>query len=156
VAAFVLFRHIIEMCDSADVLLSESCGTGAIPVVRAQFEASLALSYLFEAEAEYRQRALCWFCCYLHDAIMRRETLAPGTQQGQAHLDVYERRFEHATRDRTPNSVLATEVAALRGLLNGPQLAPIESEYQRASGRRRFPEWFALFDGPRNRAELAR
>ena len=80
-AAFVLFRHIIEMCDGAEVLLSESCGTAAIPVVRAQFESSLSLSFLLQSDADYARRAFSWFCCYLHDAIMRRELLDPGTQR---------------------------------------------------------------------------
>lgn len=155
VAAFVLFRQIIEMCDGTEVLLSNSCGTAAIPVVRSQFEASLALSYLLESDTQYSQRALCWFCTHIHNAIARRVKLDPGTQQGMTYLDAYEREFTEVARDRTPNAALAAEVGELRAMLTGPQLARIEAEHQRTHAQRRFPEWFALFGGPRNRAELA-
>lgn len=158
-AAFILFRHIIEMGDGVQVLLANSCGTAAIPVVRAQFEGSLSLSYLLESDGAYVQRSLAWTCCYIHDAILARETLDPGTQRGSQYVNLYEADFAGITespRDRTPNSGLASERAGLQARLASEQLAPIEAEYQRvrASGRR-FPEWFNLFGGPPNRAELA-
>jgi hypothetical protein len=83
VAALLLYRHVIEMADGIEVLICESCGTTAIPVLRSEFEASLALSYLLEQDAEYVQRSLSWLVANMHAGIKARRVLEPGTQAGK-------------------------------------------------------------------------
>jgi hypothetical protein len=158
VAAFVLFRHIIEMADGVEVLVSNSCGTAAIPTLRAEFEASLSLSYLLESSDDYVRRSLSWLCGHIHNAIEAREKLDPGTPKGKDYAELYDKDFAGVAEkltDKAPNKALADEVDALKRMLQGEQLASVEAEYARLSVKRRFPEWFSLFGGPPNRAELA-
>jgi hypothetical protein len=157
IAAFALFRHIIEMGDGVEVLISNGCGTAAIPLLRSMFEGSLGLSYLLESDELYVQRSLSWFCCHLHDAIQMREVHDPTTAKGKEYLDLYEKDFAPilaGPRDRSANTVAAESADGLRAILTTAQLAPIEAEYN--ASKRRNPEWFCLFGGPPNRFELAK
>src|SRR5205085_1346709 len=43
IAALLLYRQIIEFTDGIEVLVSQACVVPAIPLLRASFEASLAL-----------------------------------------------------------------------------------------------------------------
>lgn len=158
-AAFTLYRQITEMTDGAEVLLSSSCGTAAIPVVRSEFEAAISLAYLLQSRDVYRQRALSWVCIDAHRQIEARELLSPAEPRGRDYIELYEREnaaVMDAPHDRSPNPAMAAEIQYLNDWLAGPQMAPIEAEYQRLrSTRRGKPEWFALFGGPANRADLA-
>lgn len=155
VAALLLYRHIIEMADGIEVLIAESCGTAAIPVLRSEFEASLALSYLLEQDAAYVQRALSWLVSNMHAAIKARRVLEPGTQPGKEYGQLYEKEFGRAFSAQ-PTTAIAAEIQSIEMGLQNVQFAPIEAEFQRTrKALGRVPEWFALFDGPKNRAELA-
>jgi len=46
-APTILYRHMIELVDGIEVLFASSCVQAAVPPVRATFEASLALKYIF-------------------------------------------------------------------------------------------------------------
>src|ERR1700730_13862040 len=48
-APTILYRHMIELVDGVEVLFASSCVESAVPLVRATFEASLALKYIFAA-----------------------------------------------------------------------------------------------------------
>ena len=158
-AAFTLYRQVTEMADGAEVLLASSCGTAAIPLVRSEFEAAISLSYLLQSPDLYRQRALSWVCLDAHRQIEARELLSPAEPRGRDYIELYERENSavmDAPHDRSPDPGMAAEIQSLRDWLAGPQLAPIDAEYQRVrSARRGKPEWFALFGGPANRADLA-
>lgn len=50
-----------------------------------------------------------------------------------------------------------SEQVELRRLLDSPQLAPIEAEFQRVKAlMKRPPKWYSLFGGPNNLRDLAR
>jgi hypothetical protein len=76
VAALVLFRQVIEMADGIEVHVAHGCGTAAIPVVRSQFEAGVALAYLLSDDAKYVERSLSWLVDR-HAAISERGALEP-------------------------------------------------------------------------------
>lgn len=155
VAALILFRQIIEMTDGIEVLVGESCGTAAIPALRSQFEASISLSYLLSDDGQYINRSLSWLVGTIHSGIKERRTLEPGTGQGQQYEQLYEREFGRPAAGQ-PNAAIAVEIKAMEDGLQNPQFARIEAEYQRTKKLlKRVPEWFSLFDGPKNRAELA-
>lgn len=157
VASLVLFRHAIEMADSCEVLVTNSCGTGAIPVLRSELEAAMSLSYVLEKEEDYTQRSLAWFHGHLRHAISARELLEPGTTTGRAYAALYEKEFSAvSTRERRrPNQALADEIRGYRELLNGAQFKPFEDEFTRLAAKRRYPPWYSLFDGPSSLKGLA-
>jgi hypothetical protein len=55
--------------------------------------------------------------------------------------------------DRVPGDLKAM-IANLEGMFAKPEFAPLEQEWQ-ASRRKKDPEWFALFGGPRDVRSLA-
>jgi hypothetical protein len=68
---------------------------------------------------------------------------------------LYEKEFGRVFSAQ-PNTAIAAEIQSIETGLQNAQFAPIEAEYQntkKALGR--VPEWFSLFGGPKNRAELA-
>ena len=66
-AAFVLYRLLIELTDGIEVLFSASCVSAAVPTIRAAFEASLSLDFILREE--YTLRSLAWTCAHLHERL---------------------------------------------------------------------------------------
>src|SRR2546427_10653595 len=54
----ILYRHMIEACDSIEVLIHNSCAVPTIPLLRTCFEASLGLQYILQSN--YANRSLSW------------------------------------------------------------------------------------------------
>ena len=48
------YLHILEMADGIDVLLSQSCVTPAIPLLRSMFESNLGITYMLEKDTDAR------------------------------------------------------------------------------------------------------
>jgi len=154
-AAMVLYRHVIEMVDAVEVLVANSCGTAAIPVLRSAFEGTLGLLYLLSDDAIYVNRALSWLVANIHVAIKTRQVLEPGSEKGKEYAQLYAKEFDRVI-PRVPNAAIAAEIQQLEELLQTPQFSPITEEYQRTKiTLKRDPDWFSLYGGPKNRAELA-
>jgi Family of unknown function (DUF5677) len=117
IAAHVLYRHVIELVDGAEVLFRASCVDAAVPVLRAAFEASLSLDYILQQD--YARRSLCWTCVYLHGRIAGHRRLDPNTPTGREMVAVWQREMEHElpARDSTDS------VAGLQRVLDRPGLA---------------------------------
>jgi hypothetical protein len=155
VAAMALYRHLIEMVDAIEVLVTNSCGTAAIPVLRSAFEGTLGLLYLLSDDAKYVDRALSWLVADIHVGIKARQMLEPGTHKGKEYAQLYAKEFGRVVKP-IPNAALVVEIQQLEQHLQRPQFAPIEVEYQRTRKTlNRNPDWFSLYGGPENRAELA-
>ena len=155
VAAMALYRHVIEMVDAIEVLVANSCGTAAIPVLRSAFEGTLGLLHLLSDDAKYVDRALSWLVADIHVGIKAREILEPGTPKGKEYAQLYAKEFGRIIKP-IPNAALVAEIQQLEQHLQRPQFAPIEAEYQRTRKTlHRNPDWFSLYGGPENRAELA-
>jgi len=155
VAAIVLYRHLIEMVDGIQVLIADSCGTSAIPVLRSAFEGTTSLLYLLSEDAKYVERSLAWLVAEVHAGIAARQLLDPSTARGQGYLQLYQKELG-SVRQPVPKIALADEIRQMEASLQSSQLAPIEAEYQRVkAATRRTPNWFCLFGGPGNRADLA-
>ena len=156
VAALILYRHMIEMVDGIQVLVLQSCGTAAIPLLRSEFEASMGLSYLLGDADGYLQRSLSWLVAHLHGAIKGRKVLDLSSQGGKEFAQFYQEEFGRVVPELSQPEI-AAEIAAMERAPQNAQFSPIEAEYQRTKTlRNRSPEWFSLFDGPKNRAELAK
>ena len=155
VAVLMLYLHIIEVTDGVEVLISQSCPLPAIPLIRSSFEAILSLEYILGAD--YVRRSLSWLADYVRKRLALYEHLDPSTTRGKSFQKAF-------TADRIahnvalPNPAEARKaMASLQKLLAKPQFQPIEAEFERCKkkdGRR--PNWYRLFDGPRNLKELAR
>jgi hypothetical protein len=152
-SVLALYRHIIEMTDGIEVLVSQCCAIPAIPLVRSSFEALLSIEYILENEKDYIRRSLSWLVGYVHQRLDLYERLDISTPKGKET-----RRFieEDAIASRLPLPPLEEARKAkanLQSLLAKPHLQPIEAEF---SGYRRTPHWYKLYGGPSDLPALAR
>ncbi len=157
VAPLVLYRQIIELTDTIEVLFGASCIDGAIPSLRVAFEASMSLDYIMQAD--YERRSLAWLCAHTHRRIAGHRRLDARTAAGQEVGVAWERDLVGVSP--IVSSVIHDSVVPVRQLENvlaRSQMAPIEAEYQRLAARKRWrpPEWSEFFGGPKNRRELAK
>ncbi|WP_420462695.1 DUF5677 domain-containing protein [Candidatus Palauibacter sp.] len=139
-APFALFHYSIATTDGIDALLSNSCVTPAIPLVRSSYETSVALTYM--TRNDFEQRSLSWLC-------------------GEAHLHL---RWLYIVRDNDVSNEFSAaltddmrsrveqEIQRLEGVLARPHMADIELEYQaqRNQQNRNYPHWYSLFGGARD------
>jgi hypothetical protein len=150
-AAFVLYRHLIELTDSIEVLFSASCVNAAVPTIRAAFEASLSLDFILRED--YTRRALAWTCAYLHGRIDVHERLDAKTKTGE--------QFATAFMNEMGGPALSPydagdSVAGLRSVLARDQFRDLDAEYVKLhKSLNRPPDWFRLV-GVKTRRALAR
>ena len=69
VAPFALYKHIIEMTDGVQVLMSQSCSWASVPLVRTSFEALMSMEYIFESAENYALRSMSWLAQHLRNKL---------------------------------------------------------------------------------------
>ena len=149
-APLALYRHIIEMTDGIEVLISEGCSSPAEPLLRSCFEAWLSLRYI--VEKNYEERSLAWLCSYLHNEIDQKEMLDCATKKGE--------KFASTLRKETPEILEklrpARDTEELQKALTEPHFAEIEAEFQRLKQYgEEHPYWCSLVGGPKSLPKLA-
>jgi hypothetical protein len=150
-AILALYRHIIEMTDGIEVLISQACPIPAIPPLRSSFEALLSLEYILETEQHYVRRSLSWLVGYIHQRLDSYERLDPSTAKGAQFARSFEKdQFAFDISWLPPAEVQAAQ-ANLRSLLEKPHLRPVEAEFN----KHRKPNWYQLFGGPKHLYALA-
>ena len=127
VAALILYRHMIEMVDGIQVLVLQSCGTAAIPLLRSEFEASMGLSYLLGDADRYLQRSLSWLVAHLHGAIKGRKVLDLSSQGGKEFAQFYQEEFGRVVPELSQPEI-AAEIAAMERAPQNAQFSPIEAD----------------------------
>jgi hypothetical protein len=151
VVPLLLFRHVIEMTDGAEVLISKSCSVPVVPVLRSSFEACLSLEFMLKADTE--RRSLCWLCCYAHHRLAYYESLDPSTQRGH---DFAATRAKEKAGSSPPHPDVPLAVANFQALIQKPYLVAVEAEYQASKAKRkRAPDWYSLFGGKSNLRSVA-
>jgi hypothetical protein len=150
-AAFTLYRHLIELTDGIEVLFASSCVDAAVPAIRAAFEASLSLDFMLRDD--YTRRALAWTCSYLHGRISVHERLDSRTKAGEQFDETFKKEMGGAglrVYDADPS------ISALQNVLARDQFREINAEYLKLRKQlNRAPDWFRLV-GVKNRRALAR
>ena len=150
-AILALYRHVIEMIDGVEVLISQACSVPAVPLLRSAFEASLSIQYILETEQDYGRRCLAWLVGYIHKRLDMLERLDPTTSKGQNARRLIQD-DEITSRLLLPSSQdLQQSAADLHALLSEPHLQSIEAEYQRCQKA----SWYQLFNGPSSLYKLA-
>jgi hypothetical protein len=154
-AAHVLYRHLIELVDGIEVLFSSSCADASVPLIRAAFEASVSLRYILATD--YTQRSLSWTHSYIRARMKIHERLDRTTARGADVGKIFERDLDPTIASPVVYDS-GPSVARLVAVLNRPEFVPIEAEFQRTQidRRKKCPDWYELFNGPRHRRELAR
>lgn len=161
ISAFLLFRHVLETTDGIQVLLSNSCGTAAIPCARALFEATVSLAFILEDRKLYGQRARQWLFSSKRGEVDRRRRRQPGTDTAKEFEARYRAEFPASTSRPVgaTDAGLAEDVRRMDAALQ-KHFPDIHAEYERVrtprrNGRPRRPQWYALFGGPFDLRRLA-
>lgn len=154
VPIFSSYLHVLEMTDGVEVLLSESCVSPAVPLVRSLFEAVLGMEYILERD--YRRRAFAWMVGYAHGRIGSYERFDPATPQGKSFAQTIANDRVLNQIDLPPEADPSAAADNMRQLLAKPQYQVAEADYQQRKKRmNRVPQWFSLFGGPSNLRDLA-
>lgn len=155
-ALLLLFMHTVEMADGVQVLVDKSCIAPAIPLVRSEYEADLAIQYILEANTE--QRGLAWLLWDAYKRIEANERFDATTTAGAT----YQTAWANDASTQPLNfprlaPLAATALARTRAYVALPDFAPIDAERTRLrSGKGRLPPWYGAFGGPPHLRELAK
>ena len=154
-APMSLYRHVIEMGDGVEVLVSQSCAVPAIPLIRSGFEALLSLRYILEGD--YSRRSLSWLARHGRERLHGYERLDPATARGK-QLEGIKVHDTVAGKIAFPSAEVARQgQARMRRILSRPAMHEIEEEVRRLKKEKgNEPRWYGLFGGPSNLRELAR
>jgi hypothetical protein len=151
-----LYLHIIQMADSIEVLISNGCSEPANLLLRSSFEAKLSISYILEKNVS--QRSISWMVKNIIDQIKQLERHDPSSPK-------YKEFKETLSQDKLGNidefqkiPDISERITKLKEALTKPDYAEAYAEYQALRKRNRgvHPEWYSLFDGPKNLRELAK
>jgi len=152
-ALLSLYRHIMEMTDGVEVLISQSSVTPGVPLIRSSFEALISMEYIVEDDAQYVTRSLAWLVDYVHQRLDLYESLDPSTSRGQEFQRALNQDKIVKTIAVPPQASVSQAIANLQDLLAKPQLAAIDEDFTQLRGQRK---WYRLYGGPNNIRELAR
>lgn len=152
-APFALYRHILELTDSIEVMVANGCPSAATPNLRSSFEGLLSLEYITEPGAAYRTRSLSWLAAYARRRLRTYRILLLTSSEGQEFLTAIEE--DRTVRDfpSLPQDKITAAIANLESFLSRDQFREIQEECGRF---RRELNWYQLFGGPSNLRELAR
>jgi len=148
------YLHIIQMTDSIEVLISNSCGAPADLLLRSSCEAKLAIEYILEKRN--KQRAVAWLVRYFADFIESLEKFVPSHPKGKEFLKTYEQDGFSHIKDLPYVPETIESINNFQAILKRPEYANVYSEYQRLKKKMRgYPQWYSLNNGPRNLKQLA-
>ena len=148
----MLTRHIIETVDGVSVLVKSGCAQNCSPLLRSAFEGQLGLLYILESDS--KNRALAYQVAHAHRKINMYRKYDPNDSLGK--------QFRAELRDQSESLVFSTVpgnlqeiIAGLEQMLKTPEYQSIETEWQLGVKKKKSPEWFSLFGGPRDVRSLS-
>lgn len=151
-AVLSLYRHILEMTDGVEVLVSQACATPSIPLVRSSFEALISMEYIVQSDADYVTRSLSWLVGYIHEKIKMYEMLDRTTTRGADFHKAIQKDESVQSLPLPPKTEIDKAVNSLRGLLSDPQFASIYKDFLTLPRRK---AWYRLYGGPNDLRELS-
>lgn len=151
-AVLSLYRHIMEMTDGVEVLISQSSVMPAVPLIRSSFEALISMEYVLEDDAQYVTRSLAWLVDYLHQRLHQHKLLDPSTPSGQEFRRALNQDKTVSKIPLPPQPNVSQAIANLQKLLAKPRLAAIDKDLMQLRGQ---AKWYRLYGGPNNIKDLA-
>ncbi len=150
-----LFLHILQMIDSAEVLISNICVEPTKLLIRSAFEAKLGLEFMNETMA--RTKGIAWIIRNILDRIEFRERHSKENEKGKDFFDTLDQEGFEGFEDILPPTpeIPSDYIDHLKKSLEKPGYADVYAEYQRLGEKRKRVEWYSLYDGPTNIRELA-
>ncbi len=152
----VLYLHIIQMIDSMEVLISNSCVEPAQLLLRSAFEAKLSLEFMVEKMR--RTRAIAWIVRNILDGIEFGQRRSEKSDKSKDFFQTLEKEGLEQFNDILPPTPRIPDdyMSKLEGVLEKPEYVDLNKEYKRLATKRQRVEWYSLFGGPINIRELAK
>lgn len=149
------FLHILQMTDSIEVLISNSCVEPAKLLIRSAFEAKLGLEFMNEKMT--RTRGIAWIIRNILDRIEFGERYSKANDKGKDFFDTLEREGFEGFGEIIPSTPEIPDdyIPKLKESLEKPEYKDVYKEYQRLGKKRHRVEWYSLFGGPNKIRELA-
>ena len=150
-----LFRHVIEIADGIEVLISSCCCVPAIPLLRSLLEASLSIDYIIIDD--YSKRSRSWLYFYYKDKLDLYNKLDSSTENGKdfekaIKHDKYLKTFDLSLRQ----SDIKKEKLNIKAILEREVFKDIRNEIGKiVDKRKKNVKWYELYNGPSNIKELA-
>ncbi len=151
--SLALFRHMIQMAEAIEILLSAGTSTPTRPLLRSMLESLLSLMYIHGEQ--YQRRSLCWLCSFIHQEIKIKEMIDIDTDKGKQFYEAIAQEFKGwHPRPSRPKLSIKEHIAQWRRHLDRDDMAEIEKEYQ----GRRAPKWWYSIDNNKlnNNYDLAK
>jgi hypothetical protein len=150
----MLVRHLIEAIDGVSILASKGSAENCGPLMRSAFEAQIEIDYILQSDSE--RRGLAYQVGYAHRKIKMYRRYDRNDQSGQQFRQRLQGDSFADVFDRIPYN-LGAMVKNLEQMLQRPEFAPIETEWQRLQTQRKGkdPEWYSLFNGPSSIEQMA-
>lgn len=149
------YVHLIQMVDSIEVLISNSCAAPAELLLRSSFEGKLTIEYILEKRSRSKKRAYAWLGKYLIDNIELHERFSPNHPKSKEFEAIYNNDQLRETGEFPFLPEISEVIDKMKKNLNKPEYAEVYAEYQKRRKQTRHPEWYSLYNGPKNLRELA-
>ncbi len=152
--AVLFLRNFLGLIDAISLLIRNSSVEPCNSLMRTSLETLFYLEYLLKEDQE--KRALCFLVWNTHRNIKLYNKVDGGSE-------LYKRLQAKYANDKFLKNVNPTVLKELvkplllnaEEMLKLPSYKPIEAEYQRTKAIKKNPDWFTLFDGPKNIEDLA-
>ena len=156
-APIMFFRNILELTDGISILIKNSSIDTCHTLQRSLIENVLALKYLLETEKDFKNRSLSYTVWLAHKDLKLCEKYNDTTQSGKQ----LKKELQKDELIGDTYSIKKTEEFELLKkksleLLELPIYKSTNAEYIRTNGISKNPNWFSLFDGPKNIEGLAK
>ena len=149
-----LYLHVIQAIDSIEVLISQSCGAPANLILRSAFEAKLSIEYICEKSSN--KRAAAWAVKHILDQIEYFKNYIHSDPKGVQFRETWEEDIFGKLIGLPLVSDAPAAIERLREKLNKPIYAEVYAGYlPKIKPNRKIPEWYSLYEGPKNIWELA-
>ncbi|PWK13337.1 hypothetical protein C7459_1073 [Tumebacillus permanentifrigoris] len=133
----LFYRHILEMTDATQVLLHQGVADPTDVLLRSAFEAFLGLEFITTKNTELRCKSYI-----VADTV--------------SELKIY--RSDDYRDIVGSDSILDSEIKSKQAGLESPRYHSVYKEYLRTkkANKNRPPNWYSLFDGPKNLSSLSK
>ncbi|WP_421896877.1 DUF5677 domain-containing protein [Marinoscillum sp.] len=152
--AVLFLRNFLELIDSIAILIRNSSIDPCKSLLRTSLETFFYLDYLLDDEQE--RRAMCFLVWNAHRNIKLYKKLDGESElfkqlKSKYAKDKYLKNIDPFIYKEIVNPALENS----ESLLNLPSYQPINLEYLRTKNLRKNPNWYSLYDGPKDVEELA-
>ncbi len=153
----LFLRNIIELTNSISILVNSGSIEPAKIILRSLIECVFSLEYMLENNS--KNRALSYLVWQIHKDIYFLDKLNLESQMGKQFKNELEK--DKLLKQNNNNEFFQSPGIKIQKrinekLLSASHLKPIVEEYQKTCSKFKNPNWYSLFNGPKDINQLAK